>query len=199
MISSEREKLFGRRGEYLSIGITEDGVPPCATGVPWERTAHAFNMRLPDIYLAVEDLSDKEIMDRVRSFTVIGCYICAPLDDYRFIAELNDLQDIYIKKGDGIKELSFLEGKGSCRMLYLQNASLKDLEIIVSQKKNAVSISRCFSCLCLDNCTVDDLSCLEEQGVFFSELIVINPKSRSQEHRWRGAHAAVKRYYEYEG
>lgn len=61
MIKSERDKLNNRDSEYLSIGITSDGAPRGSIGVSWEKTAHAFNMRTPNVYLSPEDLRDEEM------------------------------------------------------------------------------------------------------------------------------------------
>ena len=86
MLESERNKLNNRESEYLSIGITQGGVPRVTIGVPWEATAHAFNMRTPNVYLSPEDLQDEEVMVLIESYKVIGCYIWAPLTDYGFLA-----------------------------------------------------------------------------------------------------------------
>ena len=71
--------------------------------MPWEKTAHAFNMKIPDIYITLEDLSDKELVDKIKSFHVVGCYVFAPLDDYMFIAGLKEVRDIYIANGAGLE------------------------------------------------------------------------------------------------
>ena len=63
MIESENKKLLERNNEYLSIGITEGGQARDITHVPWERTAHAFNMKVPGVYLSPEDLSDEDFDD----------------------------------------------------------------------------------------------------------------------------------------
>ena len=72
MIESERNKLENRESEYLSIGITQGGVPRTTIGIPWEATAHAFNMRTPNVYLSPEDIQDEEIMGQLESYKVIG-------------------------------------------------------------------------------------------------------------------------------
>lgn len=99
MIKAQYDKLKSRSSEYLSIGITSGGEPRNTIGVPWEGTAHAFNMRTPDVYLSPEDLQDEEIMQLLESYKVIGCYIWVALEDYNLLARFKDLQDINIKLG----------------------------------------------------------------------------------------------------
>ena len=88
MVTSEREKLRNKDSEYLSIGITLGGVPRMSVGIPWVATAHAYNMRTPDIYLSPEDLHDEELMRGLEAYKVIGCYVWAPLDDYKISSAL---------------------------------------------------------------------------------------------------------------
>lgn len=198
MIESEREKLSNRTSEYLSIGITNGGVPRMTVGVPWESTTYAFNMRPPKVYLSPEDLNDEEIMRLLTSYKVIGCYIWAPLDDYSFLARFKDLEDLNIKNGDAIRDLEFLTELQECRMLYLQNAKLKNLDVILSVKKNSQAVFGCLRCIGLDNCEVEDLSAFESEDVHFSEFLIWNPKGRNERDRWRVVSASTRRYYEFE-
>ena len=165
MLKSEREKLDRSESEFLSIGITENGERHGAIGIPWESTAHAFNMRLPQVYISPDDINDRALMERLTSYKVIGLYIWAHLPDYSFISGFKLLQDVSIKNGDAIEGLDFLSDLTECRMLYLQNARLKDLEVIASLKRNAGAAMGRVRCLCLDNCRVSDISCLQEQGL----------------------------------
>ena len=197
MITTEREKLQSNDSEYLSLGITPGGVPRTTVGIPWEATAHAFNMRTPKVYLAPEDLADEEIMVLLESYKVIGCYIWAPLDDYGFLARFQDLEDINIKNGDAIRDLEFLSGLFECRMLYLQNAKLKNLNKIVDVKKNSKAMFGCLRCIGLDNCEVEDLSVFDTEKVSFSEFLVWKPEGSNEGARWRAVSAGKRRYYEY--
>ena len=86
MLLSEREKLFNRTEKTVSIGITAGGVPRTVVHVPWESTAHAFNMRTPNVYLSPEDVADGEILAKLCTFRVIGCYIWVPLSEYSFLS-----------------------------------------------------------------------------------------------------------------
>jgi len=197
MLESERNKLNNRESEYLSIGITQGGVPRVTIGVPWEATAHAFNMRTPNVYLSPEDLQDEEVMVLIESYKVIGCYIWAPLTDYGFLARFKDLQDINIKNGDAICNLGFLSELYDCRMLYMQNAKLKNLNMIVEVKKNSTAMFGCLRCIGLDNCNIEDLSVFETEKVHFSEFLIWKPEGTNERDRWNMVSAGTKRYYEY--
>lgn len=197
MIESERNKLENRESEYLSIGITQGGVPRTTIGIPWEATVHAFNMRTPNVYLSPEDIQDEEIMGQLESYKVIGCYIWVPLSDYSFLARFKDLQDINIKNGDAISNLSFLAELYECRMLYLQNAKLKNLDVIVEVKKNSTAMFGCLRCIGLDNCVVEDLSVFEIEKVHFSEFLIWMPEGSNERSRWSVVSAGTRRYFEF--
>lgn len=197
MLQSEREKLENKAGEYLSIGITEGGIPRGSIGVPWVATTQAYNMRLPDVYLAPEDLQDEALMARIGQHRVIGCYIWAPLEDYSFLSRWKDLEDLNIKNGDAIRDLDFLAELTECRMLFLQNAKLKDLGMILEVKKRSKAMFGCLRCIGLDNCVVEDLSDFERENLRFSEFLVWNPQSRNERDRWSVVSAHTRRYYEF--
>lgn len=166
-------------------------------GVPWEATVHAFNMRTPDVYISPEDLQDEEIMGIHESHKVIGCYIWAPLEDYRFLARFKDLQDINIKNGDAIRDLGFLSELYECRMLYLQNARLKNLDVIVAVKKNSKTMFGSLKCIGLDNCEVEDLSVFGTEKAYFSEFLIWKPEGSNERDRWGVISAGTRRYYEF--
>ena len=126
----EREQLNNRGSEYISIGVTENGQRISAFNIPWEQTAHAFNMKIPDVFLAPEDLKDEKLMNQIRSFHVVGCYVLTPIDDYSFIAGLPELFDIYLANATKLKNLSFLSGLGEWSMLHISGAHLQDLNAI---------------------------------------------------------------------
>ena len=137
MIESEKKKLLERNNEYLSIGITEGGEPRDVTQVPWERTAHAFNMKIPNVYLSPEDLRDEEILKKLHGYRVIGCYIYAPLENYDFLKTFPEIRDLYIERAESLTDISFISTLCDCDMLYLEVASLKNLDPVVEMKKRA--------------------------------------------------------------
>ena len=108
-----------------------------------------------------------------------------------------DLQDINIKNGDAICNLGFLSELYDCRMLYMQNAKLKNLNMIVEVKKNSTAMFGCLRCIGLDNCNIEDLSVFETEKVHFSEFLIWKPEGTNERDRWNRVSAGTKRYYEY--
>ena len=58
MLTEERKKLKAAAAahEYMSIGINSDSQPVRGGFIPWEVTAHAFNMKTPLVTIAAADL-----------------------------------------------------------------------------------------------------------------------------------------------
>lgn len=197
MLESQKERLQNKNNRYLSIGITLGGKPRTSIGIPWESTAHAYNMRTPDVYLSPEDLQDEHILECLKAYTVVGCYIWAPLEDYSFLSSFKELQDINIKNGDSIRDLDFLSGLSECDMLFLQNAKLKNLNRIVDMKKSGKKLFGGLRCVGLDNCEIEDLSIFETEQVQFSEFLVWKPQGSNERDRWNVISASKRKYYEF--
>ena len=197
MLESERQKLLNHSGEYLSIGITDTGEPITVISVPWEMTAHAFNMKMPHVYITPEDLNDTQILEDIARHTVIGCYIFTPLKDYSFLSRFNEIRDLSISYGDNVHDLDFLKGLSDCRMVYIENAKLKDLDTLVKTKKESNSLFGCFSCVGLYNCTVEDLSIFEREKIHFSEFLVwnYNENSKDSQDRYKHVSANTRKYF----
>ena len=190
MIISEAEKLRSFEGTHISIGITADGSPVKAISVPWERTGSAYNMRIPNVFLEEKDLSTPEIMAALDKFTVIGCYILTALEDYSFLSKFVHLEDVYIRAGENITDLSFMENLTEWFMFYLEDAHLTNLDALLIQKERKSTFHS--FCLGLNRCQVDDVSAIERSGIHLSELIVWGPKSH--EKKWH-LPAMTRRYY----
>lgn len=193
MLDEERTELENWKSEYISIGISEDGDSRVgAIPVPWEMTAHAYNMKIPDVFIAPEDLKDNDLMDKIKSFHVVGCYVFTQLDDYCFIAEFSDMRDVYIIDGVNVKDLSFLSNLKDWRMLHLERARLKDLKPILQSSL----LERMWAGFCLSfaGCTVDDVSALYEVKQI-SELIIIGEDDDAERAKWRKVPAHTHRYY----
>lgn len=198
MLATEREKLYNRQGEYLSIGITESGAPLAAVRIPWEKMHHAFNMKTPDVYLTPEDLSDPEILAQLDRFQVIGCYIRMPLEDYSFLSRFPLIRDLNIYYGGSIRSLSFLAPLKECSMLYLEDANLPDLDLLLDAKKENPSILGPFRCVCLHNCHVEDLTRFSGEPHRFFEFLVWCHNSDTERPRWQSIKADTLRIYEIE-
>ncbi len=194
MIESEREKLFNRDSEYLSIGITKDGKPRGSYEIPWEKTAHAYNMKLPDVFITPDDVKDEELLKTLHGYRVIGCYIYAPLESYDFLASFTELGDINIFHAEKMRDVSFLGELCECSMLFIEGARLDEIDVIRDVKKKSRGIFGGFRCLALFNCEIKDISSLGE--VSFSELIIGCKKDKNEKERWRKIPADTFRYYE---
>ena len=187
-----KEPLYSGKSEYLNLGISPGGVPVDNIAVPWEVTAHAFNMKIPDVWIAPEDLNDSELMDRIRSLHVLGCYVFAPLEDLGFIAGFGEVMDIYIADGSGLKDLSFLSGLGEWMMLHIHGARLKDLEPVYLSSLNGRTCP--VFCLSFSGCRIDDASALYGMKNI-SELIVAGDGSEDDKKVWERVQALTYRCY----
>lgn len=192
MLESERERLNNRDSEYLSIGITEGGQRYSSFSVPWEQTAFAFNMKLPEVFLEPEDLKDEKLMEQICSFHVVGCYVLTSIDDYSFISRLPDLFDIYLANATELKNLSFLSELGNWSMLYIDGAHLQDLNAIAESAK----IKRFFPAYCFSfvECQIDDISALNSVPRI-SELIIVGEDVESERLKWSAIPADTFLYY----
>ncbi len=197
MIDTERRKLFSGKLNYISLGITCDGVPRDITNVPWEATSHAFNMKLPSLYISPDDLYDTEIISRIKEAEVIGCYVYTPLSDYSFISQFPRIRDLNIFSAENMKNLDFLLTLTECNMLYLEGARLENLDVLLSMKEKHKSIFGVYTCVCLYDCEVNDLSGFEGAKTHFSEFIVWMPKGKNERKRWGVVPSEKLRYYEF--
>lgn len=193
MLEEQRERLKNRDGEYLSIGITEGGLPCMAIGVPWNFTSNAYNMQTPSIYISKEDLNDPEIMSEILKHEITGCYISVTLDDYSFLNQFVHLRDLSIKHGHRLTDLSFMRNLHECRMLYLHDVRLENLNDVIETKKEYKT--RYVYCLCLNNCMIKDISSiLENDRLGYSEFIVFTPQGSGEKQRWEGFRQGSRRF-----
>jgi len=84
MLQCEREKLYNRDSEYLSIGISEDGTSHGRYPVPWDSTADAYNMKLPKVYISKDDLNDRNLWQRFVSLRCMVVISFVPLKTMTF-------------------------------------------------------------------------------------------------------------------
>lgn len=193
MIASQYRKLEAFQKQYLSLGITADGQPRSAIGVPWEHTASAFNMCTPDLYLAPEDTRDEALLERLSAFHLCGCYCFAPLEDYSFFARFPLLRDLYIEKGKQLTSLAFARGFGELSMLYLEDAHLPDLSDAFPPERFQHLAHRCLG---LYHCRIDCPEAICSPHTYFSELLIWPEAADEQERlRWKQVRAGTFRYY----
>jgi len=194
MRDDERQKLINWKNEYISIGITQGGLPKTAMQIPWESTGQAYNMCTPNVYIAPEDLEDEEIMNMLKSYKVVGCYIWVPLTDYSFISNFEELWDLYIANGDKIRDLIFMENLNQCRMLFLQNAKLENLDIVLKLNKKPGAPFDRLKCVALMNCEVNDLTCFENEKHDFFEFLVWEAGENKSRKRWNVVNSYIRKY-----
>lgn len=196
MTDEQRQKLENHAGKYLNIGITEDGDGYDIIGVPWEKTCNAFNMHIPNLYISKEDIHDEELMAKLLEFEVLGCYIWTPLDNYSFLSRFTFLRDISIMHAEKLTNLEFLRELYDCKMLYIEDAKLKDLEIILHLNKHGRGILDRLTCVGLLNCEVEDVSCFEGERSDFSEFLIWEYEGKNERSKWKNVRANTFRYYE---
>ncbi len=151
----EYGKLLSLVNERVSIGITQSGKPQKMIPIIWEGATQSFEMQTPSVYLTAKDLKNPEILKLLDCSKVVGLYIFEPLEDYSFISRFKYLEDISIKNGDALNNLEFLKGLDFCKMLYLQNANLENLNTIIELKKQNKSNFKLLSAIALDNCMIN--------------------------------------------
>ena len=197
MLESERTKLFDPKREYVNIGISDGGVVYSITPIFWESSAAAFSMKTPDVYIAPEDLSDPEIMSRIRSLTVHGLYIYTPLRDYSFIAELTELWDLHIERAENIKNLDFLAEMHELSMLFIHNVDLPDMDVIFRVKKADKGIVGAFRYICLYDCRIGRTPDFSDPKLHFTEFLVWSKPENAQRDRdtWSETVAYTKKYF----
>ncbi len=181
MLQSEREILFNRELAYLSVGISEGGIRYGQYPIPWDSTANAYKMILPNVYISKEDINDKEIMCQLKKFKVEGCYIFCELENYDFLNDFVDMKDLNIYSAYNLRDFSFLENCTKCDLLFVSRAHLSNIDQIIGP--HGLARPRC---LALYDCIVDDINNLKSAQCSFGELIICNPKSRNERKRWSG-------------
>lgn len=193
MIQIERDKLYSCKKKYLSIGITKTGEPLNAIAIPWSLHSSAFNMRTPDIFLCEEDLYDGEILFQLKSFTILGLYVFCALKDYNVLGNFSDLQDISLKEAHNMRDLSFMANMSDWFMLFIQGASLPNLDPLMHTE--GFKENRHSYCLGLYDCHIKDTSSLINSNLHLYELLIWNKWSKFENERWRKANALVYHYY----
>lgn len=193
MLDTEKKKLEERIGQYVSLGITENGERRSSYWIPWEHTVSAMNMNLPNIYLSKDKLGDETIFSQLSQCHVIGCYIFTSLKNYDFLAQFHELSDLAIFSAENLTSLSFLYDVQDLAMLYLEYAHIRDLDAAFPPGKN---YPICHRCLGLYHCEVDHPEAIFSDNLFFSELLLWKPVPNQEEKQlWKQARAHTFRYY----
>lgn len=193
MLQRYKKLLFASENEWISIGITKTGKAVGTIPVPWSVTAHAFNMKTPNIYISVEDVYDEKILSQLCKNRVVGCYIFEPIQDYSFVARFKDLRDIYIEKGFNVHDLSFLSGLYNCTIMHFEDVTIDNMNALYTET-NAVQ-KRDGLCLSLYNCDIGDISIFEKKDICIYELAVWVPEIPIDMNRWDNIRVLEKNFY----
>lgn len=188
-------KQLEREEKYTSIGISADGSSQWPMEIPWQHMADAFNMKTPRIFLTADEIYEPEVLEKLKEHVVVGCYIFVPLEDYSFLNELPDLWDVHIEHAENLKDISFLEHCPECFMVHIEEAHIPSFDPMFSQKPSKRMPAMC---LCLVDCKVDNNDALYGEGVYFSEVVIINPNGTNDRERWEKVRAGEFVYYEYD-
>ena len=193
MLQSQLEKLQNRSSDWISIGITQTGEPVRSIHVPWYYDTNAYNMKTPDIFLSPDDTLDEKLMEELAGLRVVGCYIFCPMENYEFLRVFPDLWDLNLYEARGLKSLEFLQAFPELRMLFLEGATLANLDLLFGVRR------RGFRCLALYDCRVENLDSLRDYCGYISEIIVANPQNRDERARWKDIQPQKVRYYDLKG
>lgn len=198
MLERLKRQLEIKKSKYVYLGITEDGESRLTIPVPWEQTAHAMNMLTPDVYLSKKEVSDPTVMEYLANHEKVrSCYIFTPLEDYDFLSNFTEIEDLEIYCGDHITSLDFMRNVKSWMMLHIENARLKSLaEAFPQDRETELFLPMCLS---LRACEVKDLTeaIAFTQKKILAELIIRRKKSqRDERERWKEIKTAMYRYYE---
>lgn len=89
-----------------SILIEDKGLDAAdySYSMPWKHDANCFNFKFPNETIRKGQIAQIGNTEDIKTL-VIGC----DLDDYRFIAEMTNLEQLYIYTGRNIRNLSFIE------------------------------------------------------------------------------------------
>ena len=196
MTENQRQRLKDHKSKFLNIGVTKNGEGYDIIGVPWEKTVNAFNMHTPDVYLSSDDLKNEELMNELIEYEVLGFYSWVPLDDYSFLSRFTFLRDISIMHAEGLSSLDFMRELYDCRMLYIEDAKLENIDVLIDLNKRGKGILTSLMCVGLLNCEVEDVSAFEKERTDFSEFLVWEYEGKNEKEKWKHVGAITFRYYE---
>lgn len=196
MTENQRQRLKDHKSKFLNIGVTKNGEGYDIIGVPWEKTVNAFNMHTPDVYLSSDDLKNEELMNELLEYEVLGFYSWVPLDDYSFLSRFTFLRDISIMHAEGLSDLDFMRELYDCRMIYIEDAKFKSIDVLIDLNKRSKGILTSLMCVGLLNCDVEDVSAFERERTDFSEFLVWEYEGKNEKEKWKHVGAITFRYYE---
>jgi hypothetical protein len=194
MIQKQFDQLMDPQLSYLSLGITADGVPVTSISVPWASTTNAYNMKIPNVYIAREDLENQKIMDRIRELSPIGVYTFVPLENYGFLEDFHDLQVVFIREGKALDNIEFLKNCPNRLQLLVEDATIPTLEpLFPKDQKRILPL-----CLYFIDCNIGNIEILKQDDIYLSELHVLQNNGTNEKDRWKHLRCGKFTYREYD-
>lgn len=167
----------------ILIESTQTNPRDCSYGLPWEHDSNCYNFRMPEECVTVSNI--EKITPKDVEVLVIGC----DLDDYDFIAGMENLKQLYIYKGENLCDLSFIEYLMNLNHLYIAESricSLKELEnLLIYQREYKKSMTGPakvlfgLDCICIRSESDLDGSGILKHERYLSELILNNDKLKT--------------------
>lgn len=178
--------ITGRMNDYMRFITSDLQIATKYVGVSMQILEYigdnsGAKNALLDIFLCEEDLYDGEILFQLKSFTILGLYVFCALKDYNVLGNFSDLQDISLKEEHNMRDLSFMANMSDWFMLFIQGASLPNLDPLMHTegfKKNRHSY-----CLGLYDCHIKDTSSLINSNLHLYELLIWNKWSKFENER----------------
>lgn len=195
MRKEEKEKLLNHKSEYISIGITDEGIAYNGFAIPWDSTSNAYNMRLPDVFITPDDLNSDEIMSLIHSKKVIGCYCWSALESFDFISRFLDIEDVSIFNGESLKNIDFVKPLKELHLLFIKDAKLDNIDAILEIPESDRQFAHMKN-IGLYNCVVEDVSAFSEKEHKFYEFLVWNKKENREAEKWKVISALKRKCYE---
>ena len=158
-------------------------------GAPIEYSELGFSEGGTEEYKAASDI----VFERICSLTVHGLYIYTPLDDYRFISNFKDLCDLHIRCGERLCNLDFLSELFDLGMLFIEGASLPDIDVIWRVKASGRGFLP-YRRVGLYDCNIGRAPNFSMENQGFSEFLVWSMPENSDRDRelWKAVPAPSK-------
>ena len=102
--------------------------------MPWRHDATCYNFRKPEVFI-----SDDEMI--TNPMDVETLVVTADLNDYRFIAKMKNLRQLYLYNAKNLTNLSFMEELIYLRQICIMHSEVRcldGLDVLLSNKKMAI-------------------------------------------------------------
>ena len=162
------------------ILIEKENIDPktCSFGFPWKHDSICYNFNMPDECVTAESIGKIEDPADIETL-VIGC----DLDDYSFIGDMVNLEQLYIYSGANIDSLRFIKDLNSLCHLYITDShitSLEPLRDLIQQRKSLYDaetemfkrLLMLIEGICIDSDNDLDGKILKDLDFYVAEIII---------------------------